>query len=586
MQPPPASTEPSRLRSILAATMLLWPVFPMALALAEADIRPWTMLVSWCAFVAATVIVLGFLRNVAGKAAAFGVGIAVSVYCTLCTALAFYRLFTHEWLDLTLLVAMPEDSFDTVRAFIGDGGIAALLALLLAHAAIYNFGAMAVATVLRVDRRAPVKAFMGAAILLPCVALTGTPHRDLLVDWDAAGSKPIMDPAVYTIAPAEHVFLIQLESLNALAVNGEYEVGGKRMDVDGMPVMRRLASEGILFTHIWSPDVQTHRVQQSFLCGALRNLNMAPFFEQIPLEENCLPYLFRRAGYKTVFLKGVEKPSFANANKIMPILGYEDIRFGEIMQPGDTDHIWGYEEEIYFRRAIEYLERTYRNGERLFVHIAVSAHHVSFSRTSINYHWFTEPRAQQFAEYVASAKEQDAALASLHERINRYTGGNAHVFIFGDHSYPVGLYGSTQPQVGATVDNFVTPMLYLPPRARASEFAVGRTINTLHGQTDLAATIAELTSRTPHPNSLVPFMLRTPPARFDYERCHVMTQPFGYRTVMIAHGETAYAYSFATRCTETLRLTYDPLRQKPVARECDVHLEDFERRYMCARYRG
>jgi hypothetical protein len=587
LQPVPPSRKPAQLQTVIAIAILQWPVVPMTLALIDADVRPAAMLVSWCALVTATVIVVGVLRAIAGRFAAVTVAAAMSVYCTLCTALALYRLYTHEWLDLPLLLALPADSLETIRTFIGDGGVAAVLALLLAHAALYTFGAMTMAAELPSGRSARMKTLLGAAILVPCVAMAGAPHEDLLLATirDTAAVLPIVDPAVYTIAPAEHVFLIQLESLNALAVNGEYTVDGKRLDVDGMPVMRRLASEGILFPHLWSPDVQTHRVQQAFLCGALRNLNLAPFFEQVPYEVDCLPELFANAGYKTVFLKGVENPTFANANKVMPLLGYRDIRFGEIMQPGDANHLWGYEEGIYFRRAIEYLERTYTRGERLFVHIAVSAHHVSYVRTGHNPAWFRAPHARQVAEYIASAKQQDAALAVVREVIDRYTGGNAHVFIFGDHSYPVGLYGSVQPQVGATVDNFVTPMLYLPPRARAAEFALGRTVNTLHGETDLAATIAELTSRKPHRNSLVPFMLRTPPERYDYERCHVMTQPFGYRSVMIAHGETAYVYSFATRCVETLRLTYDPLRQKPAARECDVKFEDFERRYMCARYR-
>jgi hypothetical protein len=32
-------------------------------------------------------------------------------------------------------------------------------------------------------------------------------------------------------------------------------------------------------------------------------------------------------------------------------------------------------------------------------------------------------------------------------------------------------------------------------------------------------------------------------------------------------------------------LTYDPLRQQAAGSECDVDFEEFERRYMCARYK-
>jgi len=561
----------------------------MTVALADAKVSPRGMLVSWCVFVTAAIVILGLLRAVTGKTIVTLVSIAVSVYGTLCAALALYRIYTHEWLDLMVLLAIPRDTVATMRIMVGDGLLAAAAVLLLLHAAVYCLGAIVMAGAVAAEDGARRKTVAAAIVLVPGLAWAGAPHADLLVDEDryrTAAVRPLMDRTPYTIAPEAPVFLIQLESLNALAVNGEYETGGKRVLTDGIPVMRRLAAEGILFPHIWSVDVQTHRVQQAFLCGALRNMSSRPFFKQVLYEGGCLPDLFRKAGYKTVFLKGVDDPGFADAYKIMPVLGYQDVRFDEIMQPGDENHGWGYEEGIYFQRGMEYLERTYRPGERLFVHFAVSAHHVSFTRRrQDSFEWFRVPHAQQLEEYIASSRKQDAAVAPLVERIRRFTGGNAHIFVFGDHSYPIALYGALWPWDGATVDNFVTVMLYLPPASRASEFALGRTVNTLYSQTDLAATLAELTSGKPHRNSLVPVMLRTPPAQFEYERCHVMTQPYGDHSVMIAHGETAYIYTVATRCIETVRLTYDPLRQHPVSRECDKTLEEFEERYMCARYR-
>src|ERR1044071_792228 len=108
---PPAMTTPkaSRARSLLATAVLTWPVFPMTLALADANLPPRMMLVSWCVFVTAAIVLLGLLHSVAGKAATVVVAIPVSIYCTLCTALEVYRLYTHEWLDLTLIAAVPTD---------------------------------------------------------------------------------------------------------------------------------------------------------------------------------------------------------------------------------------------------------------------------------------------------------------------------------------------------------------------------------------------------------------------------------------------------------------------------------------------
>ena len=577
---------PSLLQRLIAVLIVYWPAVPMAVAVADADLPPRAMLLSWSLFVLAAMAAAGFAATL-GRLLVVLVSALLSVYCTLCTALALYRLYTHQWLDLALLTAVPADTLATARLFLGTGTLAAGAAILLAHAAIYTFALTAIAAAAAAEPRARVKTGIATVVLAASLAFTGTPHRDLLIDYSmarrTAGIRPLVDRTRYAVAPAEAVFLIQLESLNALAVNREYDIPTP----DGMPVMRALAAEGILLPHMWNHDVQTHRAQQGFLCGAVRNLGMNWFLDQVPFDGDCLPALFRKAGYKTVFLKGVADPHFAGADETMPRIGYSDVRFArDLMHPGDRYDLWGVEERTFFARAFEYLRKTYKPGERLFVHIAVSAHHVGFSRSGKNdADWFRAPHEEQVREYVASAQQQDLALATLEPLLDELTGGNAHVFIFGDHSYPAGLYGSTQPHIGATIDNFVTPMLYLPPRSRAGEFALGRTIEALHGQSDLLPTLVELTTRRPQPNSLVPFLLRTPPPRFVYEPCHVMTQPFGYRAVATAHGDRLDVYGFADRCIETFELTHGPLRQKSRGRTCGVAFEEYERRTLCGRYR-
>jgi hypothetical protein len=587
MQATATPRGPGQVRSLIALLLLQWLIVPMSLALADAGLPATPILISWSLLLAIVAIGLGLLQRIASWLAttfAFLLG----VYGSVCAVLALYRVATSTWVDLSFLLAMPRDTAKTGWLWLGGVGLAVAASVFLAHAAAQAWAARALGGAIATTRATTLQSSVVLLLLVPALIWFGLPHPKLLLDTDmakrAAHVKPLLPSAALSVNAGESLFLVQLESLNGVAVNGDYPA---RPASDPIPVLRTLATQnGIFFPALWSSDVQTHRVSQTILCGAVRNVNASTFFEQTVFRSDCIPALFRNAGYRTIYLSGYPDGDFARTRELMHRAGYTDVHFADFMQPGDERHLWGYEESLFFRRAFTYLRKHYRGDERLLVHFAVSAHHVGFSRRlEGEKEWFFAPREQQLASYFASAQKQDAALATFWDEYRRFTGANAHLFIFGDHSYPLGLYGSVQPDRGATIDNFVTTMAYLPPQQRNSEFAIGRSIPDLFAQADLPPTLAELVSGRPQPNSLVPFLRREPAARAPYERCQVMVQPFGYRAVAIARGDSLHVYSFADECVETFRLTHSPLRQERVARDCDLAFGEYERRYGCARYR-
>lgn len=548
--------------------MVLWPL--LAVSAVRHDAVPAALLLLVAAILAARV----------SRFVTLLVGLLAGAYATICVGLAFYRFKLGGWLDLGLALALPDDTLHAVLLWLGKPLFTAAVAAMAAHAILYALAFKKVARAIDVPKWLAV-----AAVAFFFVA---PPHRKLVLDTGAtditARIKPLVPKTNYSVGSGESIFIVQLESLNGIAANGEYDKGDPT-HAGAADVMRRLAKNGIYLPHTWAHDIQTHRASEAFMCGAVRNLNARNAIDQV--DTDCIPDVLRRAGYRTVFLSSWFDEEFANKGDLMEEMGYDDVRFADtLMQPDDEQALWGYDEVAFFRRAFEYLGREYRPDQPLLVHLAVCAHHAGFSRNrEDDREWFAVGREKQIEIYLRSARKQDASLKAFWNLYSRYSGENAHVFIFGDHSFPLGLYSAMLPHLGATIDNFVTPMVYIPPKARRAEFDLGRTIDTLHAHSDLPPTFVELVTRKPQANSLVPFFRKTPPPRFEYEPCHIMAQPFGLPGLLIAHGNTTHRYQFVSECIDSFTVTYNPLRQHHLARECGVPYEEYERRYTCARYR-
>jgi hypothetical protein len=506
-----------------------------------------------------------------------------ALYALACVSLALFQLGAPLGLDADFILAAPKDSAKTLVKIIG--GPATVL-MVLAVAAL----TIAIAVSLRaLTPRSKRFALIAAILAIPTLAFLGLPHSYLRKPPHLRGGESIRPVAIhYKPLPqtnGESVFVLQLESVNGLIADPGYQIHGQPVPTDPLSGMRELGRRGFFFPHFWGGTVSTHRAQETILCGAVRNVH-APYFDQlIPWDGKCLPALLRDAGYKTVFLSSFPDRTFGETGKFMQRAGFEDIRFaGALMKPGDPLTRWGYEENAFYTRAFEYLRAHYAPGTPLFVYLAVCAHHYGFTREAqTDAAYLLGDELKKIHQYLASQRLQDQSLLTFDRLLRDYKRGTAHAFYVPDHSFPLGLYGGSAPSMGATIDNFITPFVYVPADRRAADLGVGRTIEKMHAQTDLVPTIAELVSGTPYPNSLVPFLQRTPSQRADYEDCHFMTQPYTGRWLFIARGNAAYQYHVSTQSFREFRIGGRPLRQALVG-EATMTYDEFERRYGCKRF--
>lgn len=577
-----------RLRRILAAAALAAATLVIAAGNDVSDTPLTGAIASWALTVAISVVAIAAAVKRGRRWPALA-GVA-GLYGVACIALAVFQLSTPLGLDADFVLASIAISAKTLVRMIGwPATILAALAV---------FGAIAVASAslatiasgLAKSHRALRVALWSLPVLVAAAGLIGLPHRYLQTP-PRLGRGENIRPAIARIPPVtrtngESVFIVQLESVNGLLGENGHMLNGKPVPVDPMSAMHLLARKGIFFPRFWGSAVTTHRAQESILCGAVRNVHPPYFDRLVPWDGQCLPALLRDAGYETVFLSSFLDGTFADTGGFMRRAGFTDIRFADFMKPGDRLTRWGYDEEAFFTRAFEYLRQRYKPGQKLFVYMAVCAHHYGFTRYSkTDATYLLGDEMRRIDQYLWSQRIQDQSLLTFDRLLQDFTGGNAHAFYVPDHSIPLGLYGGSSPSMGATVDNFVTPFVYVPPAARAPALAVGRTIEEMYGQTDLIPTIAELVSGTSMPNSLVPFMLREPARHVDYEQCHVMTQPYGGRWLLVARGDAAYQYRVSTQTLREFRLVRKPLRQQLVREVRGMAYEEFERRYGCRRYR-
>lgn len=521
--------------------------------------------------------------------------VAFSAYFTALYAMIGYVFFTSGRVD----PRFATHSFpNAAEAFTEAVGIPMVLALAACAVLLYcSFHSL-----FRLSSRVEivhlgVTRAAGIAFLLLWMA-NGIPfgHEYFMYSGEEKGVESVHG-AAYPFAQAvpngENVFILQLESLNGLVMDGLASVQGVPYDDTYFPVMRAIGETGVFHPLFWGNSMQTNRGQESILCGIVANIGKAFSFRPGEMHRNCLPRMLKKWGYDTVFLRS-DRLSFANTGNFMREIGMDDVpEPASIMGKGDVKYNWGYDDCTFYKRAMRYLEEEHPQPSKLFTYFEVSSNHVGFDQKKEyqSLKMFEKPR--NFIEkYINSAVVQDHCLRVFMEEFERFAPDNTHLIIVGDHSWPVGVNRSTYNQVGATTDNFLTSFVYLPPKNRRDEFVSG-TKEEIPSQTDIIPTVLELLTGEPFSNSLVPQWskpnLEAPAETVDeaarYERCHVLTQPYDGISVAVVKDSVKYTYSYEKKRVTMVDLATDMLDSTPkkIIRT-DMEPDEFRKEFFCERY--
>jgi len=519
---------------------------------------------------------------------------AFAAYAVILWGLFGYWWWTGHQFDVAYALDAGGDAASTVLRSFGFGtlGFAALVTLAFGTAVAWGwFGA---ARWLRVRRWS---IFPSWSLALPLVLELATVRLALgerpLV-WAELGSlfayargtvrgAPIF-PEWPPLPPLreESVFILQLESGNALATSGELEFEGRRYEGDFVPQLRKIARSGVWFPYAWANSVQTNRALENILCGIDHNTGQALSYTPHKIVTPCLPALLRSAGYRTLLFVGFDDLGFMNYRNFASVLGFEEI-WDATLAGRSTMYDWGIDDCTFYRAVFDHLRAEHR-GEKLFVYVEVSSHHYPFSGYAryASLHPFPLPR-NTVEWFLNSWVEQDFCVAEFYRLFREFAPSATHLWITPDHAWPVGLHGNTLNDAGWYNENFLVPLLYVPPQERQQEFRVGEVVSERPGLSDLPATVLDLLTDQFVGNSFAHLLRREGDAA-GYEDCHLLVQPYGRRSVAVVRGKDKWVYHFRDQTLEFYDLETDPRERSPAWVTLGVSFEEVRERFYCRRH--
>lgn len=393
------------------------------------------------------------------------------------------------------------------------------------------------------------------------------------------------------------VFIVQLESGNAMALQGLATPRSHKSAADLMPRLTAISQKGVMVPYMWGASMQTHRGQGAILCSAVLDV-YAGISNSGDTPHQCLPQVLRAQGYNTVFMSAYANPYFSNTQNFMSKIGFVETHFADKMHPHDLRYRWGYDDCAFYDRYFDYLEKAYKGRlyRKFLGFFEVVANHDPFDRKPA-YARF-EPFAYPYTHaqnYLNSFAAQDHCLGRFMKRVDKYR-DHAHVIIVADHSWPVGIHGGAHSsEQGAAPENFLIPFVYLPPRDRGDTFRHGVSITQpILGQADILPTLLELLTHKPFPNSFAALLKAPKPGEPDpvlppdYDDCHVMTQPYDGTKISVVRGMEKFTYNRGSRKLRKTLLDKDfvesevPVDDSGMTRP-SMSYAAFLEKYLCAR---
>jgi len=486
------------------------------------------------------------------------------LYGAFIALLVAYRLYTGSLFDPAFALESVSRSLLTALRSVSPALLAAVLvSLVLVFEAIRRALVSSVRGFDRAggDSRWPMAVTAVAAVL---VLLIRPLHARLIEPTADSDRHPVRVAPIFPetgdfrTSSTDTIVLLQLESVNALAVNGVIEATER----DPLEGERHLMPFGIYFPFFVAQGWGTTRGQEAILCGAEANLGPALADRPGPLPTPCLPELLRRSGYRTIFMANRLSPDFANTRSFMERAGFDELHFADFMKPDDPKTGWGFYDETFYRRAFADLRARYPKPAKLFLYFAMSAEHFPFNvRTDLPNRTIFPNASNPLERYMNSAAYQDEGLKTFWDEYRKYTAGEAHLLVAPDHSFPVGEKGSPLAGLGGDTNNSLTTFLYVPPASRRGNFAVATKVNDLYGQSDIEPTIFELLNGRPYPRSFAAALRGSIPPGAPW--AHFFAMPFrgGYLSAFL--GDRNFIYSYQTGRVTSYRLAGDLRERRP-----------------------
>lgn len=373
-------------------------------------------------------------------------------------------------------------------------------------------------------------------------------------------NPPIIPTEVDASILGDRIFFVHLESVNSFLISD-----------DITPNLMRISQKGIFFPEFYGSSVQTLRGQESILCGlppALANTLMDQVGPEKIKQLFCLPKILKTLGYKTLFFKD-DNLEFSHTGDFMLSIGFDEVHNYDIMQPNDPELGWGFREDIFYQRVLEYLQKNYQD-QKVFVYIATSAtNHIPFKINDQKYQSlvpFTQPK--NFKEKITNTTFiQDAYLGYFFDLLDKNYLINSSFFIFSDHSWPIGIHpNNIFNERGHYEENFLTFLTFIPPKDKTDFYQPSKIVKTRYSQMDILPTIFDILGIKKDDflgNSFISEISKQP---FDFKfkkNLIISVQPYSGGFISVIDFPTKYLFDIYQRQIWSFDLLTDPLENQP-----------------------
>jgi len=271
---------------------------------------------------------------------------------------------------------------------------------------------------------------------------------------------------------------------------------------------------------------------------------------------------------KTLFFKD-DNLEFSHSGDFMLALGFDEVHNQDIMQPNDPELEWGFREDIFYQRVLEYLQKKYQD-QKVFVYIAISAtNHIPFEISDPKYQSaipFIQPKS--FKEKIANTTfVQDAYLGRFFDLLPKNYFTNSSFFIFSDHSWPIGIKpNNIFNERGYYEENFLTFLTFIPPENKADFYQTNKVVKSRYGQMDFLPTIFSILGIKKDfllGNSFAPEILKYSFDLSPKRNLVVSVQPYSGGVISIIDYPAKYLFDVYRRQISVFDLLADPLENNP-----------------------
>lgn len=340
------------------------------------------------------------------------------------------------------------------------------------------------------------------------------------------------------------IYFIHLESLNNEFVNDKIT-----------PELIKYSDDyGVRFSNFFSNTIQTLRAEESILCAMPPSLNRYLNNTYDVTKLVCLPEIFNKFGYQTMFFKSYNLDSTGTGN-FMKKIGFSEVHNEDIMKEGDENLEWGYREDIFYSRVLEYLEKD--NSPNKFIYIAVSStNHYPFDTSHFDGQlpFMIEDQSVQdnFIKKLSnSSYVQDSYFGQLMDKLVKDK-KKKYIFIYSDNAWPIGIHENNfYNESMAYKENFSIPLIFIS--IGDDNFKKSKIIEDSYSQIDIFNTILDLFDIKVKKNYLGDSFYNRLIEGVDVQdgndrnRCILSIQPFSDKFFSFIKNNIHYIYNIYTK---------------------------------------